>query len=802
MAALVSGWADCGISLTHTLSLDIAMRNQVAGTFPNAWGRIDSVGLYFSTRPASGATPLGCAGLATGDLGVDSWSTVEFVFIDEPTGLFTGGGAITVLGSAAGSCTPTYFPAVTVTKALGPLRLGVTIKEGVLHYAWFSDDATNLVYTVNSVTVRTIPFSDPPARTSYTFRIADSLSSASGVITGQGTMIQFARPVLGLGPGLSGASTNTHVRFSNFSANNGSGAVTTTAPETVEFTALGQPVQEFYRAGGSRFGFPFRLRHDIDCDETSGSAVAADFTVDGSSGTCPDTVDVTKRFWGLIGQVSTENYDTTAEGYIVPAAALADPWLSAQDVTPYADDRTFRFEGNSPLDPTLSSPTDYSAGSVEIDASVSVLQSSTAWATDLGSVAITGTPTVPIFTVSSTPAIVRRPLLSYWREWDTIGDPRYQNDGYKTTKTAYYSDSPTPDVFGTSVYAYLEVDLTVPAGDPSELAIEVTWAVHRGASTIDTITRTYSPVTFPAGGRSTQRVDLMFPTAMVGRPFYGERVDQIRLIGLQMGATTLHALNLIADEDAYFTAMGRRTPLRDGSSVYTGLVLSQDGSAPSLMFGRDTALSPPGDTDLDGWQDYRGDHQNGAFIVNGVTQEHPGHAVGMEQATLEDSLEELDRLEGVAASYSDTALLAALTDGDGNVAGIGSDGVTPTTITRRGDWFLPTLPADRIAPGTPYDVRGQFVFDGVVIPAGCTPSQMRIFQRNHLGMVLEAVAVDSNYERHGAGETVRATAYTGGAPAPGDLVLATETTDASGYVILGVRNGQIDGSEFSATLSS
>lgn len=799
--ALTSGWGDTGVVATHVLTCDIEMSTMVFGAgvgLPTLDARFDNAGLYFGTAPASGATDLGCTGLTTNGAGA-SWSTVELYLIHYAgPSPFSGGETYTLLSSRAGSCTPEYFAPIELKKTIGPLRLGATIREGVLVYAWFEDAATTVTYSVDGTLYHTIARGDPPARTAYTFQIADG--GASATVLGQGTMVQVARVVRSPGP--ADDSIADHVRFSNFAGDIGGGAVAITIPETTSYKWQLRPTSEFFLHGGPRFGAPIQWTYDLDCDDTSGAAVAANATLEGAR-TCPTSFAVTKYLTGITGGLMTGNYDNTAQGFITTAAVLADPWLSAQDVQPYAEDQVARYEGNDPLDPGDATPTDYSTGTITIAASLSILQSANAWSTDLGTVVITGTPTVPIFTVSATPAIVRRELAEHWRAWNDSGDPDYEpTDQYTATRHDIFASGSADDRWGFSLYSYVELDMTVPAGLPTLVAVELTWAVLRGTATIDTFSTTYSPVTFPAGGRSTQRIDLLFPTELLSRPYYGERVDTVRIIGLRSGATTLHAINLVADEDAYVTLSGRRATLRDGTETATGIVVSCDGSAPSLLFGIDRPVSPlPGDLDGDGWADYRGDHQNGAFIVDTVTQEHPGKAPGMLSGTLQATLEELHRIEGITSVYSAAAITAALTDGDGNVVGTDSSGAA-AAVTRRADWFVPTLPADRVTPGAGYDVRAQVVVDGVVIPAGVSPADMRIFQRFHLGMILEAVAVDENYERHGAGETVRATAYTGGAPAPGDLVLATETTDASGFVILGVRTGTIGGLQANFILGS
>ncbi len=803
IAALSPGWLDTGLSATHVLTCDLELSTMVFGSavagFAAMEARFDNVGLWFGTAPAAGASDLSCVGLTPGGRGT-SYSNVEVLLIKSATAdPFSGPVTYTTIASRAGSCTPAYFTPIELKKTIGPLRLGVTVKAGVLVYAWFADAATTVEFRIDGTLHRTFSFTDPPSRGIYAIQTGNP-GSAVLPVNGQGTPVQIARVVQATGtPGNDDDSIADHVRFSNFEADVGDGVVSVTIPVSTAYKWSQRTSSEFLFGGGPVFGPPYRFTYDIDADETSGAAVAANATLEGAR-TCPTNFAVTKQFSS--GGGFPDNYSTASEGHILTAAVLADPWLSAQAVVPYTEDRPFRFEGNDVKDPNDVTPTDYSVGSITIAAALSVLQSANAWATDLGSVVITGTPTVPIFTVSSEPVIVRRALAESWRDWNNPLSGDYQpTDLYRTTKRDFYASGALDDRWGWGLYALAEIDMTVPAGSDTLIALEVTWAIQRGAITIDTITVTYSAFTFPAGVRSTQRVDLMFPTALRSRPFYGERVDQIRIVGLLTGVTTLHAINLIADEDAYVTLMGRRAVLRDGTVTHSGIVIAQDGSAPSLLFGRDTAISPlSGDLDLDGWQDYRGDHQNGAFVVNQVTQEHPGKAVGMEQTTLQATLEELNRLEGCTATYSAAALDTAFTDPDGNVLGVDAAGAA-SPVVRAADWFVPTLPADRIIAGTPYDVRGQLVVTGCVVPAGVIPANMRIFQRNHLGMVLEALATDANYFRHPAGVTVRARAYTGGAPSEGDLLLGTIATDASGYARVPVRTGTIEGVDFNAYIA-
>lgn len=783
--ALDPGWAQTSISgaaVSLSFTLELKAQTTVGGA------RVDR--LFFFTRDASLATDFTRSDLWTGTgNAANSWSTVEVVMQNGVTGTET----VITSGSGAALGEPGWLPTITIEKEWTGLRLGVTIREGVLVYAWFTDSGSSLVTRVAGTDIFTETFGTP-AQTSDGW--ISPFFGATQVYRGQGPMLSFeAAPFNNtIDPSITGQSTYEHVRFGSFTANGDA----LSPPYAVVYKATAVTSEDPLRLMAHSVGAPFEYTLDADCDETSGASVAADFThADAGPGVCPTTLTAQVDFFDGSG------FDSFAEGHIVPAAVLADSWLSAQTVRPYDADLAFRCEGMAPRTPDSASRTDYSTGSITIASPVNVLNSSTAWATDLGTVAIGGTPTVPIFTTTATPAIVSRNLAESWRDWNTVGHPdEIPGEGYLATKHDAYPSGAADDSWGVSAYSYADFDLTVPAGSDSELAIEITYAVLRGVSTIDTIVVNYSPVIFPAGGRSTQRVDLMFPVELASRPLYAERVDKIRLVGLQMGVTTLHSISLVGVEDSYLTASGRRSVLRDGTVAYSGLVLTQDGAAPSLLWGRDTAVSPlAGDLDLDGWTDFRGDHQNGAFLVNAVTQEHPGKAPGMLAGTLEATLLELHRMEGVTASYSAAAITAAFTDGDLNVLGTDAVG-NPATVTRGADWFLPTLPADRIASGVPYDVRAQVVVSGVVVPAGVDPGDLILFQRNHLGMTLEGLATDADYMRHGAGVTVTARGYTGGAPAAGDQVLGAELTDASGFAPVPIRTGTLSGSQFSAYLGA
>jgi len=798
MAALPPGWCSTSITGTVTLSLALELKAQtVVGTVD---ARVDH--LEFQTVAAAGATDLSNPDLWDGTgSGAASWSTVEVEMTDRLTGITTTLAGISGAGSASGE--PGWLPAIAIEKSWSNLRLGVTIQEGALRYAWFEDAASVVTYTVGGSAVATFPGADPPSLT------ADGWQGiAFGTLTpfpGQGPIISFeAAPVVNaLFPEISGQTRFDHVRFGSFV---GAG-VALTPPFAASFKLATVSSDDPFRRMAHMFGAPYRATLDLAVVDADGSAAAAGYAHDeAGAGTTPATPTARTDLFDGSG------YSGAALGHVVTAAQLADPWLSAQTVRPYDADLPFRFEGQAPRHPGNTAPSHYSVGTITIASPVNVLNSTTAWTSDLGGVAIGGTPTVPVFTVTSEPVRVIRTLAAAWRRWNNPADPDFESDdNYTTTKHDFYPSGAGDDAWGWGLYSYLELDLTVPAGDDTPLAVTLTWAVPLGGAgegPVDTIETTYSldwqgnPLTFPAGMRSTRRIDLMMPVEQGSRPFYGERVDEIRILGLKVGVTTLHAITLVTDQDAYLTLSGRKHQTGDGTEVFTGIVLAQDGTAPALLWGRDTAVSPPGagDGDGDGFPDFRGDHQNGKMLIDGVTIETTGRAPGMQAGTLAATLEELSRMEGITASSSASALDAALTDADGNTLGIDENGLA-SPVVRAADWFLPVAPPARVSANTPYDVRAQVVAAGVVIPPGLSPAQMVLFQRNRLGMSLEALAVDADFFRHGAGVTVTARGYTGGAPAEGDPLLGTDTTDASGYAWMGVRTGTIGGQDINHYLT-
>lgn len=788
--ALPSGVLDTGVLGTHVLSCQLRLRAQTAPfnlTPGGAAPASDAVIGYLShgapwtfyTRPSAGAT---FSGPITPPSGVVmlGWSSVDLVLLDQSSPFDPANHHVLTSGATSSLSNPAWLGPITGTLTVANLRLGVTIETSagvsILRYAWLSDSGTTETLVLAGFTARSVTYADPP-----------TLYGALGL----GPFLPFYRDVY---PSETGSSAVDHVELSAFTVN-GSAVGTPTDPQL--FKASGHAHSVFYV--GNEIGLPFKWRADVDAIDSDGSAETADFTYSGSH-TCPATVNRTAE------QYFSEDFSPPGGAHPYAqqhagAAVLADPWLSAQTIRPYASELPFTLEGNQPKDPAAAAYFTMNVGTVDLTASLSVLRSANAWSTDAGTVAIGGTPTVPVFAVTVGPATVKRALSSQWRNWNTGADPLFiSGESYTATKrNAYSTGAATPDVWGWGLFALLDVDLT--PGAAGSLTFEVTWAVVRQSGAIVTVVRNYT-ATWGAG-RSVQRLDLLFPTED-GHPFYGERVDQIRLVGLPVGTTTLHSLSLVTSQDAYLKLGGVRETLADASVTIGGITLAQDGQMAVCHWSQDPAVSPSADRDGDGFIDHQRDAQDGrmAYAASSsaiVSDESMGGAVGMLGAstTIGQVFQELNRMEGVTATYDATALDAALTDAYGNSIGI--TGQFPTgvaaPVNRSSLWLTPNLPHQGVTAGTPVTLTARLVTDDVSVASGRTAAQMRVYQRQRLGSVLEAQCITPAGARAAAGATMTARVTSNLAPSGGDAAFATGVTDASGFVTIPIRDGTFGGLE-------
>lgn len=776
MAALTAGWIDSGVTATHTLELDLEFRAQVLNSVirPQNEVRIDNltsrpVGFY--TRPQSGASDLN-----NPDLGImESYSTVESVVEYYPGGVLT---QVTLnSGSGTASGAPSFLPAIAIVRTLGPLRLGVTIEARTvggatvyyLRYGWFADAATEMIYTVDAIEIDRRSYTDPP-----------------GLIISE-LLLAFDRDTYAFG-GIVGSSAFTHTRFSGFTAN---GSALSHA--AVELNAVGGTYGGFFANNGRRFGPFYRWSVNLAAIDADGTAEVVDATYNGAQVT-PVTVDREVEWFVEIGG------DSNLE-QLASSAVLADPWLSSQTIRPYASDRTFVQEGMKPKSPGNAAHSEWTVGTLEITSPVQVLLSTNPFVGS-GSVVVSGATNTPTFTVSGAGSSVTKTFREHWRSWNG-GALNVPGENYTATKrTAYTIDANTPDLWGWGLYAYLDVEFT--AAVAATLVFEVTWVQivqfdFAASPAIVTAVRQYSRAVTGAG---TYRLDLLFPDDG-DKPFYGERVDSLKVSGFATGTYTLGTVRLVTDQDAYVKYGGQSVqPLAGGGTltVPNGFLLAQDGQMPLCGWDGDTRQSLTGgsdeDVDDDGFKDYEKDHQNGileyaALESDPVSVGSGGGAVGMRSAvvSIQDVFTELNKVEGVTATYNGATMEADLTDAFSGVIGLDTTGAAAAT-PRRAMWLMVALPHVRIAANTPTNISARLVVDETIVAPGRTAAQQRIFQRSRLGMALEAQTRTAASARGGNGQTVTARAFFGGAPVGNDPSIGSGTTDAGGFVTVPIRTGE------------
>lgn len=657
-----------------------------------------------------------------------SYDTVKLYVWDEPNEPYADRVVVT---SGAGSCTPTWLPAITVQQVSGPYRIGATIREDGtgnqrLRFGLFHDDSTSTTLTIGGRQFTSTFIPGPPIE----------LGASTGITWWRHhiatSLFTFYPP-----------TDYTVVEISGFK-------------DGVE-TSTGDPISwygTYDRLGDMYDSLIFRpaKHYTADC-----------LVKDAGNGTPTGNLLVTggADTHTLANGTFAAYTDWSGTYPFLVSAALTGDWSSG-GVDPYPADQPLDALQIMPKTPGAG-PGSWTPISLSLAASLSVLRSTNPWSAT-GAVNITGST----FDVHETGCTVSRPLKSFWRNWNTPGDPKYHSDDAWTTTKADYYGSDGQDIWGWGLYAYLDVDLT--ASVSGSLVLTVRSATAPGGDTYD---RSY---TIPAtSGRHTYRVDVLFPQG--GGPFYCERVELLTLSNLAVATYTVHSLTLVADEQAYVKVSG------------SGLTLALDGSFPVAFWN--------GDTFNFSTQEWQKDHQNGLFQTDsGVTSF--GGATRFLGLSLSQIASHWSRMEGVTATYSGTALEAGLTDSYGNVAGTDEAGVAKA-VARKASWLHDVLPAARLTAGSSSSlaasVRGSEV---EIVPAPAGTFYLTFVKT--LGTVLEALAVTPSKARGAAGATVKAKRSTSGIPAPGDPEMGGAVTDASGFVQIAVRNGTASSAEFTAYL--
>lgn len=735
MAALPS-YVDTGITDTHTLSLEVIVRAQVPSgdILPDFNHQSNTVRLFTRAVTAlHGRTDL----VDGGGAGIDTADTIELVLQYGPEGTQV---IVATETGIANTGEPPTFPAVTVTRTDGPVRLGVAVDgSDRLVYEWFEDTATTLATVVGGTTVQSLDRDDPPVS-----------------LGGSGRVLWY-----GLGTETEIIAEYYRVRFQN---------------PTFNGSSAGAGPYDFFVGGPSStryFGPPWKYTVDARVIGPDGIEIAG---VDLEH----EEIARTSGTWTITELIDTAaapppfNFTPLNLTQPVGAPTLADPWLSDQTVRPDDTEHALIFEGQAPKNPAAAFTT-WTVGTMETASPLNVLLSPTAWTTT-GSVTVSAnTPPLDIV-VSGAGATVTRSLLSHWRNWNDSGDPLFEaTDDYTATARAAYSvGGATPDVWGWGRYAYLRASFS--AAPAATLVLTITWDVILEDNTIVTVDRSYSKA---VNGAGDYEFDLLFPDEG-DVPFYGERVKEFTISGFAVGTYTLTDLELYTDEDAY---------VRWGSRLSTdtgGVTIAQDGQMCIAHWGRDTS-SDGEDENGDFLIDHDKDDMNGVFEY-GLSETDPisiewlGGAVGRgTAATLQAILNELSLMEGVTASYNGATLEAALTDGTNTIG---------TAGTRAAGWLLPNLPGDRHAANVAYNLPARFMCSDILAPAGRTTANTIWYARSRLGCVIEGQGVTLARGRAAAAQTVNARAFVEGAATADDPSLGSAATDASGFVTIPIRTGQ------------
>ena len=737
--ALPVGVLDTLLSATFTLEYSLRLRRIVgagAATIDN-FSQADA-SLYVDA--SSGATDLVCTGLGPG---VTSYSSVDLILDIS--------GAKTILASGAGACvSPGWLGPVTVRKTLGPLRLGARYTVNTLVWEWYADELTTAAYEVvsgSTYPVATLSFPATPA-----------------------TVGNFQLHAFGFNP--FGSASIDAAEFSLFTFNAG-----ILSHATVLTSAL---IRKF-------FGPTWAWTIDLAAVGPDGLAVtgpvSGDATYNGNR-TFPSSF--TRSFeWFVEDGASLGTDDSLLSA---GRATLTSQWANAQILAPASSEWLFVDEGQTVLNPAAGAVAAYNVGTVNVadphPSGSTILLSTNAFA-GAGAVAVSGPTNTPTFTTSATGASVSKTLREHWRNWNDPFDALYQpTDGYTATKRAAYgTGANTPDVWGWGLYANLEIVWT--AAVAATLVYTVTWATIDENGAVVTFTRDYTKAVTGAG---TYTIDLLFPDAG-DTPFYGERVDTIAISGFAVGVYTLGTVRLRATEDGYLK-YGSRTLGDTG-----GVTIAQDGQFVHSQWNGDGVIGV-GDLDLDGEPDRNKDHQNGIFAYapsegDIVATASYGGAFGTTAMLIADVFAELNRMEGMTATYSDAALLAALTDT-----------FSRTIAARPAAWLQPNLPHTRIAKNTNVNLSARIVASDIFLPAGIPggAGNLRVFQRQRIGMVLEAQTKTAAGGRGGSGQTVTARYHLGGGPSGGDPSLGMTSTDASGFATVPVRNGTSGSNEITVYL--
>lgn len=300
-----------------------------------------------------------------------------------------------------------------------------------------------------------------------------------------------------------------------------------------------------------------------------------------------------------------------------------------------------------------------------------------------------------IFVVEEEGAYAERVLSTHWRNWTTVGDPRFGMTLYEVTKHDYLG--PGDDVFGWQHHAWLKLVIDAPQEGDLTLRVDgvhfevtdphVTSLVERTAG----YTRTETPFVVSydfhvVAGANTVFIDLLYPTTGATGPFYYGRVDRLRLSGFKIGNYTLTEMRLEPREQTYLKIDFGEPVQRGEEGDYDAPVFAQDGS-----YG------------LGEWPDQFmkteiGLRGGGVRAVEPLTGSGTGLVLDV-MRSLKDFWENLHKLEGILATYNSEIYLDANRDEFGQT-------LAPETA----EWAWNLVPYARLSQG-----------GGAPYPPSCSP---------------------------------------------------------------------------------
>jgi hypothetical protein len=666
----------------------------------------------------------------------------------------------------------------TASKSIGPLRLGVSydVDTGAglrsLRYVLFADTATQVQTIIAGVTVEN----------DFPYAAVTAVSPDVGAGTVAPTLLFFLHPTTSF------TSAQNIVRISGISA------LADASASTLSLAAIGPasvwPTTSASSATANGFTSPalglayffgpsFKASVDLDCYDASGASIGGYGTAQITSSSVTVTSSLATPSTTAI-EVPNTSWDGGNRGNLQAALSLYTKAVSEEPDLPEEDFALISYR-TMPKAPDLA-PQSANVLTLTISDGLDVVRSTNAF--------VAGTHTTVSggggvnWTVAGGVGQVSRTLLSYWRNWNTLGDPKYHADDQYTTTAADYYGADGQDRWGWGLFAYLDVTLTAPSN--GSVTLSVGWVGKNGTD----YTRSYDLAV--TAGSHTYRVDLLFPKE--GGPFYQQRVDSIAFSGLAVGSWTFTSAKLAISQQAY-------VKLARYYSGAPGVSIAVDGSYAPALWGYDTG---------DGSSNLRWFKEDGnlfgthaSFLKTAESGVWNGEDVEGLSPTAVNSRggslrldgtftalqTEMNRMEGLSCTRDETALDIAFSDGSGNTFGTQNGAVH--AVDRYASFTHPLWPHLRVTKNTATALPASLmadIYQIVPMPAGV----FKPIFRQWLGCSLEALAVDPTGARAGAGSTVKAHRALGTVTDPAlDPIVGTGTTDASGFVTVPIRTGTV-----------